>query len=179
MNLDTTHIPASHHEVASPPDVTSTGNIRAAWAAIALAIVLLLWTGMVINNAFVAGVKFATPSMSRAVGMDVGRTLFVAFNKVELLCCAITFCLLFLGRPFHRIPRIVGVLLLLVWIIVGLQTVYLLPMLVERALLFMQGQPLPPSPLHRLYSSSELIKIISLLTLGINVIRQLREPTKS
>jgi hypothetical protein len=165
-------------ETESAAPVVSTSNVRAAWAAIALAVVLLLWAGMVIDNAFSAGVRFSTPSMTRAVGMDVGRTVFSAFNKVELFWCLITFCLVLAARPFHRIPKLIGVLLPLVWIIVGLQTAFLLPMLVERALMFMQGTPLPHSPVHRLYSSSELIKIVSLVTLGVTVMRQLKQSAK-
>jgi hypothetical protein len=153
--------------------------VRLAWAAIALATVCLFWAGMVFANGFNTGIKFTAPTLTRAVGMDVGRVTFSAFNKIELFCCAITFCLFVFARPFRRAPRATGVLLALAWVIVALQSAFLLPALIERALLVIHGLPLPPSPVHLLYTSSELIKLIALLIAGVSVIRQLRNPAAS
>lgn len=155
------------------PTPHSPNNIRLVWAAIALAVICLFWAGMVFNNGFNAGIKFTAPSLTRVIGMDVGRVTFAAFNKIELFWCVVTCALLFFARPFRSVPRTIGVLLSLVWLVVALQTAILLPMLEQRALLVMHGQILPKSPVHLLYTSSELTKLVALLIVGVNVIRQL------
>jgi hypothetical protein len=146
------------------------------WAVIALAAICLLWAGMVLGiSVLEAPVKFQAPSLTRAVGLDVGRVVFSAFNKVEIVWSALSFLILFAAKPFQNMPRFVKVLLPLIWLIVLAQSVFLLPMLVERSLLVVQhGVPidkLPPSPVHGLYSSTELIKLLSLITSGVLFIR--------
>jgi hypothetical protein len=162
-------IPHLESTPASPENI-----IRTPWAVISLAAVCLLWAGMVLGiSVLEAPVKFQAPTLTREVGMDVGRTVFSAFNKVEIGWSLLSFWLFIIVRPFHRAPRVLRVLLPLLWLVVLLQSVFLLPALVQRALLVMHGQPLPASPIHALYSSSELIKLLSLIACGVLVLRAL------
>lgn len=49
-----------------------------ATATIGLVVVCLVWAGMVIGISFLeAPVKFMAPSLTRPVGLDVGRTFSV------------------------------------------------------------------------------------------------------
>ena len=45
----------------------------------------LIWLGMVLGISFLeAPVKFRAPTLTRSVGLDVGRHVFGFFNKVEI-----------------------------------------------------------------------------------------------
>jgi hypothetical protein len=159
---------------AGAPVSTNPTNIRSAWPVISLAAACLLWAGMVLGiSVLEAPVKFTAPTLTRAIGMDVGRVVFSAFSLVQLVWSLITFLLLVVFRPYARVPRLLGGLLLLIWLIVGIQHGLLLPMLVERSLMIMGGKVPPPSPVHALYSSTEMVKLIALITCGVLAMKSL------
>lgn len=164
--------------------VTSPAEARPRWPLIALTMICLLWAGMVMGISLLeTPIKFTAPSLKqavapeigRAIALDIGRVVFGAFNKVEIVWSILTLVLLLVARPFVRVPRLVGVLLPLLWIIVAFQSVVLVPALAARAQLVLNNQPLPPAPYHMLYTSTELIKLISLLVLGVLLIRHAGE----
>lgn len=165
---------ASVESISQPvgTDTIQTTNVRIGWAAILLVMACLLWAGMVLGiSCLEAPVKFTTPSLTRPVALDVGRVVFSAFNKVEIGWSMLLFWLFIIVRPFYRVPKLVGVLFVSLWLIVIFQSLVLLPMLTQRALLVMQGQPLSASPVHALYTSTEFIKLISLLFLGAYLLK--------
>ena len=92
--------------------------------AMALAIVALIWTGMVIGvSGLATPVKFQAVSLSLPVALEVGQVTFSAFNRVEWLLAL----LLLLSGAMAGRPRI-GL-----WLPIGLvagivlaQTVWLL-----------------------------------------------------
>lgn len=147
---------------------------------IALAAICLLWAGMVLGISCLDGpVKFTAPSLKqavapevgRAIALDIGRVSFAAFSKVEIIWSIATLLLLLVVRPFERVPRAIGVLFALVWPIVALQSIVLLPALAARAQMVMNNQTPPPAPYHGLYTSTELIKLVALIVLGVLLIQ--------
>lgn len=144
---------------------------RAGLVGCALAALILLWAGVLIGVSFLAvPVKFAAPSLSLPVAMDVGRQEFGALNLVEIGFATLTLVLAALARP----AWIIWLGLVLAALIVGLQGLWLLPMLDARAELIIQGGTPPPAPWHTLYVAIEVLKLVTLLTAGWLALRRLR-----
>ena len=132
-------------------------------AAAALAALLLLWAGVLIGVSFLAApAKFAAPSLSLPVAMEVGRLEFGALNLVEAGFVVVTLALAALVRP----SRVIWLGLGLAAVIVALQGLWLLPVLDARAEMIIQNQTPPPAPWHGLYIAAEIIKLAALLLAG-------------
>jgi hypothetical protein len=132
-------------------------------APMLLAGLLLLWAGVLIGVSFLAApAKFAAPSLSLPVAMDVGRQEFGTLNLVEAGFAVVTMALAFMVRP----SRPVWVGLGLAAAIVALQGLWLLPLLDARAEMIIQEQTPPPAPWHALYIAVEVVKLAALLLAG-------------
>ena len=164
-----------------PADQIIENSHRAHWAIVALAVICLLWAGMVLGiSCLETPIKFSAPALKqavapelgRALAFDIGRVVFDAFSKVQVVWSVLTFVLLLVVRPFQKTPRAIAVLFALVWPIVAFQTFVLVPALATRAQMVLSAptQKLPPAPYHALYTSTELVKLIALITLGILLI---------
>ena len=126
-------------------------------------VVTFVWFGFVSAISFMeAPVKFTAPSLTLAVGLDVGRHVFAVLNKVEIGFALVSLLLLARGGWSSRIAY----LLAGVAGIVALQTLWLLPALDARALVYIGGGTPPPSNLHFAYVALEAAKVIGLLVLG-------------
>lgn len=126
-------------------------------------VVTFVWFGFVSAISFMeAPVKFTAPSLTLAVGLDVGRHVFAVLNKVEIGFTLVSLLLLARGGW----PVRIACLLTGVAGIVALQTLWLLPALDVRALVCIGGGTPPPSQLHLLYVALEAVKVIGLLVLG-------------
>ena len=120
----------------------------------------LLWAGMVLGVAFVAvPAQFAAEGLSRPLGIDVTRHVFASFGRVELWIAAATLVLALLLRLGRRL----WALLALLWVIVALQSLWLLPVLDARADQLLQGQEPLSGPWHGLFVASEVTKLGALL----------------
>ncbi|MGH6887340.1 MAG: hypothetical protein ACREGK_14845 [Geminicoccales bacterium] len=85
----------------------ATGIVRPGLAPTALAALVLLWAGVLIGVSFLAApAKFAAPSLSLAVAMEVGRQEFFALNLVETGFAVVTLALAFLVRSSRTIWRL-------------------------------------------------------------------------
>lgn len=134
----------------------------------ALALLTLVWAGMVIGvSGLATPVKFAAPSLSLPVALDVGRTTFHVFTRVEwILGLALVFLAAWLR---HR--RLLLMPVMLVVAIVLVQALYLLPELNLRVAAIIAGHTPPPSSLHIWYTIAEAGKLAALLALGIAGLR--------
>jgi hypothetical protein len=129
----------------------------------ALVGLLLLWAGVVIGVSFLAApAKFAAPSLSLPVALDVGRQEFGTLNLVEAGLAVLTLALAFLVRPARPLWLGLGLAVL----IVALQGLWLLPLLDARAEMIIQNQTPPPAPWHGLYIALEIGKLAALLLAG-------------
>ncbi len=130
-----------------------------------------LWVGFVCAISFMeAWMKFRAPGITLPLGLGIGRLVFNALNKVEIVMAItilatlvttssnlFTFQNLFLALP-------IAVLLIQSW--------YMLPELDARAEMHIKGWIVPPSNLHMQYVIVEFIKVFSLIVYGISQFKQ-------
>lgn len=136
-----------------------------------LILAALLWAGMIAGISFLeAPVKFTAPSLTLPVGLDVGRHVFQAFNKVEIVFGTILLILIFAGHLALKIRILIfGILMLL-----ALQCFWLLPILDERAIVIISGRtPAGESP-HIWYIIFDALKLMGLLTSAILCLKEKR-----
>jgi hypothetical protein len=152
---------------------TSSGETtgRPGIAPKALTSLLLLWAGVVSGVSFLAApAKFAAPSLSMPVAMEVGREEFGVLNLVEVGFAVVTLALASLVRPSHLIWLGLG----LAAAIVALQGLWLLPLLDARAEMIIQGETPPAAPWHTVYVALEVTKLLALLGAGWLALARLR-----
>lgn len=132
-----------------------------------LSVVSFVWVGLVVGISFLAApVKFAAPSVTRVIGLDVGRHVFLALNRLELGVAVVGLGLLVFGRPSDAqwsLATAVGGILLI-------QTVWLLPVLRVQAARIIAGEIEHASEyVHLGYVGLESLKCVCLLTLDWQV----------
>ncbi|HLP12167.1 MAG TPA: hypothetical protein VK177_09570 [Flavobacteriales bacterium] len=137
-------------------------------------LVCLIWAGMVAAISFLeAPVKFTAPSLTLRVGLDVGRHVFAAFNKVELVWAGLLLILFFIGK----LNTLIRIFLLGLFAIMALEHVWLLPVLDQRALIIVEGGwPQGTSP-HKWYIIFEIAKFILLVTTAITLLTRFANTT--
>jgi len=129
-----------------------------------------LWIGFVCAISFMeAWLKFRAPGITVPLGLGIGRLVFNALNKVELLFAFVIILNIFLNNSdilkWHTIVFAVPIVLL------ATQTFWLLPALDARAELHIQGQVVPPSNLHFYYVGMEVVKVIGLTIFGLTLFK--------
>lgn len=132
-----------------------------------LAIETLLWAGMILGISFLESwVKFRAPLLTKPAGLDVGRTVFDAFHKVQcvLLLLAIGL-LLSIQMRFNY-----WVLLISVGAILFIQILWLHPQLKHRIDMIIAEKKPKASSLHTIYVVLELAKLLLLIILSIKLI---------
>lgn len=107
-------------------------------------------------------VKFTAPTITRPVALDVGRTVFAALNKLELVFLILMLVLVRVsGRSREFLAPCAGLALILI-----AQSVWLLPELSARAESIIHGVEPGASIAHAAYSVLELAKLLLLLYVG-------------
>jgi hypothetical protein len=128
-----------------------TNRFAIGW--VALTALALIWAGMVIGITLLAvPAQFAAEDLDQPVGIDVTRHVFQVFNRVEVGIAIATRVWLLLGP---------------VWLIVAVQSLWLLPLLDARVDRLLAGETLPPAPWHRLYGILEMVKLLALAVTGL------------
>ena len=127
--------------------------------------VCFMWAGMTVGISMIATpVRFTAVSISRPVALDVGRVVFAALHKAELLALVLLLMIVRVSGRSRELWAWCGILIL----IVLAQGAWLIPELAARTDIIMAGGELPPSAAHAIYSSLELVKIGLLLFLGFS-----------
>jgi hypothetical protein len=127
--------------------------------------ICFLWVGMTIGVSMIATpVRFTATTITREIALDVGRVVFVALNKAELVALII---LLVVIRVSGRTAKYWGFAAVLALIVIA-QSQWLTPELAARTDMIINGVEPPASYAHAIYSSLELIKIGLLLYLGFS-----------
>lgn len=115
-------------------------------------------------------VRFTAPSITRPVALDVGRVVFAALNKAELVALLILLIIVRVTGLTRKWWAICAALTL----IVLAQGAWLIPELAARTDIIMAGGEPPSSYAHAIYSSLELAKIGLLLFLGFSTMTEQR-----
>ena len=125
--------------------------------------VCFTWVGMTVGISMIATpVRFTAVSITRPVALDVGRVVFAALNKAELVALVV---LLVIVRTSARTRELWAWCSVLVLIVLA-QGVWLIPELAARTDIILGGGKPPVSYAHAIYSTLELAKIGLLLVLG-------------
>jgi hypothetical protein len=145
------------------------------WAAAYFA-VAMFWLGLLIGVAFLATpAKFLAPSLSLPVALDVGRSTFHIFNKVEWVLAAVLIVLPSGGGTVW--PRILAIV---TGLLVIVETFWMLPLLDVRISLIIAGKTPPPADLHQVYIAMEVAKLLVLAAIAFDRARQLvRSPAEA
>lgn len=115
-------------------------------------------------------VRFTAVSITRPVALDVGRVVFAALNKAELLALVLLLLIVRVSGLARRWWHVCAVLTL----IVLAQGAWLIPELAARTDMIIAGREPPPSYAHAIYSSLELVKIGVLLFCGFSTLAERR-----
>ena len=135
--------------------------------------ICLTWFGMTAGVSLLAvPAQFGAPAASRAVSLDVARTIFTALNQAELVALVL---LLVVVRVSGNARRWWAAASALAFIVLA-QTVWLLPELAERSRMILAGTDPPPSIAHAAYSTLELVKLGLLFVLGLSTITPSKAP---
>lgn len=131
-----------------------------------------LWIGFVCAISFMeAWLKFRAPGITLSLGLGIGRLVFNALNKVELI-----FGLTILINIFWNTSEVLkwnNLFFALPLILLFIQTFWLLPALDARAELHIQSQLVPSSNLHFYYIAMELVKVVGLTIFGIKLFNKI------
>lgn len=125
-----------------------------------------MWIGFVGSISFMeAWLKFRAPGVTLEIGLGIGRLVFGYLNKVEwafailILICITSTC--------HTIKTAKNLFYFFSLLILTIQTFYLLPLLDDRALQYINHLNPSPSKLHMFYIILEFIKTLGLFAFGI------------
>ncbi len=127
--------------------------------------VLLFWAGFVSSISFMeAWMKFRAPGVTLIVGLSIGKTIFSALNKMEWLFLFTSALLVFIPGTLKR--RTILYTLIILFVILLIQTLFLLPGLTERANTIIEGGTVGKSMLHIYFGVLEILKVFLLIYTG-------------
>lgn len=128
-----------------------------------------IWFGMVGAISFVeAPLKFRAPNVTLALGLGIGKLVFQMLNRIEIVFALMMLFSLFFSRPATNFPLYVfGA----IFVLLLLQTVWLLPLLNVRAEQVIAGEVAPHSNNHLIFIAFEVLKFILLFVLGASLLK--------
>lgn len=120
-------------------------------------VITLLWLGFVCAISFVeAPLKFKAPGVELKHALSIGRLVFHALNRVELICCAFSWFLMLRLRVVRTRGSLV--LLGLITVVLAVQVWGLMPALDVRAQAVLAGEVVASSWHHNAYIGLEFLK---------------------
>ena len=131
-----------------------------------LPLILIFWAGFVSSISFMeAWLKFQAPGITLPLGLGIGKLVFSALNIVEWVLLA-GYLILNIFRYKSLRFLLTSYLIQVVVLILLIQTIWLLPGLIERSDLIISGKEPGDSNIHIYYISLEIIKVASLIILA-------------
>lgn len=135
-----------------------------------------IWIGMVAGISFLeAWLKFRAPGITLALGLGIGRLVFAALNKVEWVLATLVAVHLLSHREWAKPAN--GAFYLVLLILVA-QTLWLFPILNDRAAAHISGVPPPPSSIHIVFVAMEVVKTVCLFAFGLSLFDKLTNAIK-
>lgn len=134
--------------------------------------ITFIWIGFICSISFMeAWLKFQAPNITTSLGLGIGKLVFGALNKVELFSSFSIMALFIYSNEKLKIKY--TFFFTIAFLILIIQTIWLLPNLDERASKIIQGISVPKSQLHFVFIALECIKVICLTLFGKNQLNQL------
>lgn len=125
-------------------------------------LILGIWLGMVLGISFLeAPLKFQAPNITTILGLGIGKLVFTALNKIELV-----FSVLLLGwiiLEFKNLPTPTLLPLSFLILVLIVQSFWLLPILNTRVDHLLSGMEVAKSNHHFYYVGLEVLKVIILI----------------
>ena len=129
-----------------------------------------IWFGMIGAISFMeAPLKFTAPNVTLPIGLGIGRIVFQTLNKIEIVFAVLMFGSFFIARPKNKFPLYCFAV---IFVLLVLETVWLLPVLDARAEAIISGNAPPASVLHLIYIAFDAVKFLLLFTLGANLTKR-------
>lgn len=124
-----------------------------------------IWVGFICAISFMeAWLKFTPPNVSLIVGLSIGKVVFSALNKVELVATILLGVILLFDRQWNWHSEIFFMMAIAILFI---QSLWILPTLSERLDIYLAGSTPPPSFIHLVFIALEGIKTTVLIMYGI------------
>lgn len=129
-----------------------------------------VWFGCIGAISFMeAPLKFTAPNITIPLGLGIGRIVFQTLNKIEIIFAVLMIISLIKIRPKTRFPLYsFG----LIFVLLMLETFWLLPVLDARATEVINGTAPPFSNAHHFYIAFDAIKFLTLFALGASLTKQ-------
>ncbi|WP_431923826.1 hypothetical protein [Amycolatopsis tucumanensis] len=125
--------------------------------------VTCLWLGMVLGISFLeAPLKFRAPGVTVPLGLGIGRIVFRALNRAEVVLAALVAA--GVALPDVRWPVYLAGAVAAVVLVVQLAVVR--PPLNRRSDRVLAGEDVPRSRAHLVYVVLEAVKVLALIALG-------------
>lgn len=132
---------------------------------------IFIWIGFIGAISFMeAWLKFQAEGVTQKIGLSIGSLVFNALNKVEIVISVTILLVLLSIRNIFATKYLKK--LLLPFSILVFQSIYLLPALDERAQLIIKNIDIKNSYDHIIYVFLEIIKMITLITIGIQILNK-------
>ncbi|MDH7446706.1 hypothetical protein [Aquimarina sp. 2201CG14-23] len=127
-------------------------------------VLTFIWIGFLLAISFMeAPLKFQAPSVTTAIGVEIGKIVFKALNALEIIFSM--YFVLQIGYVY-KLDKKLFVLIFFLFIIVMIQSIYLLPTLDRYADIVINGGSSPSKIAHIVYVIFEVVKLFLLFFVG-------------
>jgi len=122
------------------------------------------WLGLVLGISFLeAPLKFRAPGVTLQLGLGIGRLVFAALNRVEVLLAIAVWVALLTGHRSTAPTAAAGVVVLILIV----QLIAVRPALTRRSDRVLAGEEVSRSRAHLVYVGLEVAKVVGLAGLGV------------
>lgn len=133
--------------------------------------IVFLWMGLVIGISFIeAPLKFQAPDVTIKIGIGIGRLVFAALNKAEIMFAVLS---ILPTIYFYKKTKIGGFCMVFTYTVLAIQTLYLLPALNANVERILNNKPIATNSFHLFYIVCEVVKLVLLFSVGTLVVKQI------
>ncbi len=133
--------------------------------------ILFLWLGLVLGISFLeAPLKFQAPGVTIKVGLGIGRLVFAALNRFEIVLALLS--IIPTIALFKKI-KLPAVLMCVVWACLACQCIAILPEMHINLQKILNDEVVPKNHFHNIYIILDVMKVLLLFVVGIYIIKPL------
>lgn len=132
---------------------------------VAIAIVFI-WAGFILSISFFESwVKFRAAGVTLPAALSIGKLVFTILNRIEWVFLLVLMVSVVISKTQVMQGSLLYMLVTIV-LVLALQTFWLLPELNVRAVSRINGLKVAASNLHHYFVCAEVVKLISLISIG-------------